>query len=292
MELKERSYKEMSMSEKILHSTVLIEIEFENGMFGSGTGLFFNFAIKEDLNTSVPVVITNNHVIEGMKKGKFCITLSDEKGIPNFTRHEFIFFDKSSKWYPHPDPNIDLCALPIASIFDQAIQQGIYPFFLPLDKSLLPSYEDINNLTAFEDILMVGYPRTIWDEKNNLPLLRRGVTATHPRFDFNGKSEFLIDIACFPGSSGSPVFLYNLGSYGGRGGGLIIGSRCKLLGILHAGPMYSLEGKIEVKKIPTSYDLVVKTQIPINLGYVIKSNKLEEFESFFQEKLLLELKFK
>lgn len=52
---------------------------------------------------------------------------------------------------------------------------------------------------------MVGYPDGIWDEFNNQPIVRRGITATHPKNDFNGKGEFLIDAVCFPGSSGSPV---------------------------------------------------------------------------------------
>jgi len=54
---------------------------------------------------------------------------------------------------------------------------------------------------------MVGYPIGLWDEKNNYPIFRKGITATHPANDYNGKSEFMIDAACFPGSSGSPVYI-------------------------------------------------------------------------------------
>ena len=54
---------------------------------------------------------------------------------------------------------------------------------------------------------MIGYPDGIWDSVNNLPVIRKGITATHPHISWNGKTEFLTDIASFPGSSGSPYFL-------------------------------------------------------------------------------------
>ncbi len=44
---------------------------------------------------------------------------------------------------------------------------------------------------------MIGYPNGIWDEANNMPIIRRGITATHPNFNYNGKPEFMIDAACF-----------------------------------------------------------------------------------------------
>mgnify|MGYP003291781313 CR=1 FL=1 len=46
-----------------------------------------------------------------------------------------------------------------------------------------------------------------YDKKNNLPLVRTGTIASHPRKDFNGLPQFVIDAQVFPGSSGSPVFI-------------------------------------------------------------------------------------
>lgn len=65
---------------------------------------------------------------------------------------------------------------------------------------------------------MIGYPNGLWDSQNNLPIIRRGITATSVKKDYNGKKEFLIDAAVFPGSSGSPVFIFNEGSYSVPGG--------------------------------------------------------------------------
>jgi len=46
-------------------------------------------------------------------------------------------------------------------------------------------------------------------QKNNLPIVRKGITATTPYFlNYNGKREFLVDIAAFARfHSGSPIFV-------------------------------------------------------------------------------------
>lgn len=98
---------------------------------------------------------------------------------------------------------------------------------------------------------MIGYSSGIWDSTHNLPIIRKGITTTYPKLAFNGKAEFLIDAACFPGSSGSPVFLANIGSYINKNGSVCIGSSIALLGTMYAGPQYLVTGEMEVSKIPT-----------------------------------------
>ena len=134
---------------------------------------------------------------------------------------------------------------------------------------------------------MIGYPIGLRDEKHNMPVIRKGITATHPAIDYNGNPEFLIDMACFPGSSGSPVLIYNEGSFS-TGDGITIGTRVHLLGILYGGPQLTTEGKIIVKDIPVRQEAVSINCIPINLGYVIKSQKILEFESILKNCHLLE----
>jgi hypothetical protein len=66
----------------------------------------------------------------------------------------------------------------------------------------------------------------------------------------------MVDLACFPGSSGSPVFLFNIGSFPHRAGGFVIGNRIKLLGILYAGPQFTAEGEIKVVNVPTQHKAI------------------------------------
>src|SRR5687767_4257067 len=106
-------------------------------------------------------------------------------------------------------------------------------------------------MLGLESITMVGYPNGLWDQANNLPIFRRGVLATDYKRDWNGRKEFLIDAACFPGSSGSPVMLFDVGSYHNRQGMHVGGSRIKLLGVLYAGPQHTVKGEVKIVHVPT-----------------------------------------
>lgn len=273
----------LSPSEQLAHSTVRIECQLANGLTGTGTGFFFRFAESEGIH--VPAIVTNKHVISGARKGQFLMTLGDANGEPlQQTHHSFLFDNFEQMWIPHPDKEIDLCAMPIAPILEAAKKESKQLFYIALDKSLIPSKAEYDDMVLMEEITMVGYPNGIWDQVNNMPILRRGITATHPNLDWNGKPEFLIDAACFPGSSGSPVFLYNQVGYATKSGGMTIGpGRLKLLGILYAGPQHTVSGEIKIVTIPTQNVPVAISSIPNNLGLVIKAAKLEDFEQLFQK---------
>ena len=272
---------DLSLTEQVAFSTVRIEVEFD-GQKGFGTGFFF--ALLKDGDNSVPVIVTNKHVVQGAKRGQFILTQANPDGSPNLTSHIPVVLDKfESRWIFHPDSSVDLAVMPMAGILNQALAQQFKPFFRTLDKSLIPKPEQLKQLTAVEDILMVGYPVGILDSVNNYPVFRKGITATHPANNYEGRDEFMIDAACFPGSSGSPVFLLNLGSYPGRQGGLVVGNRFLFLGILYGGPQFTATGEIRITTIPHRQDMIAVTAIPINLGNVIRSNRIMDFEPLIKK---------
>lgn len=265
-----------------MYSTVRIECTFPNGT-GTGTGFLMNFLRKEE--SQIPAIVTNKHVVNGAITGKFIFTTADEEGNPVNKNHYAIEIGNfQNSWIMHPDPNVDLCILPIAAILEDARIKGVKLFYIALDSTLLPSEKQKSDLRAIEDIIMVGYPNGIWDKTNNLPVMRKGITATHPNFDYNDRSQFMIDAACFPGSSGSPVFLFNEGGYTDREGNTNLGGvRFMLLGILFAGPQHSAQGNIRIMDIPMSQREVVVSSIPNNLGFVIKSENLLTFDNILAE---------
>jgi len=280
----------LSPSEQLAHCTVRIEVESADGAMGTGTGFFYRFAEQQDVH--VPAIVTNKHVVAGAQKGRFHVTLVGADGNPNYKSHETYTFDGFQQfWTQHPDPAIDLCAMPIAPLVNAARRTNSSLFYIAIDKSLIPSDAELADMTMMEDVVMVGYPNGIWDQTHNMPVMRRGVTATHPNLDWNGNPEFLIDAACFPGSSGSPVFLFNSGGYTTKSGGTVIGpSRIKLLGILYAGPQHTVTGEIKIVKVPTADRPVSVASIPNNLGTIIKAKKLAELDVIFSERLRNESK--
>lgn len=262
------------VTEQLTYNTIKIQTE----KF-TGTGFFFSFKVEKDSSKQIPVIITNKHVIAGSKK-IFLYFRQAKNGQPqNGPAMIFEIPNTFKTVFDHPNPKVDLVAIPIAPILQQLESKGITAYTVAFSEKEIPTFEiQKSELKAFEDIYMIGYPNGLWDSKNNMPIVRRGITATAPYLDYNGSKEFLIDIAAFGGSSGSPVFLYNSSGYADKAGNLNVGgSRLFFLGILYAGPEYSIDGEV-IKAIPGDVEKV-KSNIPMNLGYVIKSSELLGFKT-------------
>lgn len=273
----------MSLSDQLIHSTVRIETTGADGD-GSGTGFFMKLCETE--NSNVPVIVTNKHVIDAATEGVLHFTQEkDESNEPDYDNHiEMGVSNFEASWIKHPDATVDLAVYPVAHIFRELIQQGHRIFYRTFNTDTLADAAFMDQLNAVEDILMVGYPNGLWDPRHNLPIVRRGITATPTYIDFEDRPEFMIDCACFPGSSGSPIVLYNVGTYVDKEGNTQLGGeRFKLLAVLWGGPQHTAEGDIRAVPVPTALQSIVLSGIPNNLGYCVKAEQLRAFESLLQE---------
>jgi hypothetical protein len=257
-------------SEKLARSTILIKSRIAGGQTSTGTGFYYHVPI--DSNRHVPVVVTNRHVVAQASEGVLLHRLR-AAGDAHDTLYEQKIDDFESQWIPHPDPNVDLCALGINDVHEELRQSGGALSYVPLTPKLIPNDTAKSGLDAVEHVLMIGYPQGLWDSFNNMPVIRRGITATHPRLHWQGKKEFLIDAACFPGSSGSPVFLHDVGPHRTRSGDLELAPRLMFLGILYAGPYANANISMNV---PNWGPLAGTIALPANLGFVIQSDQMIE----------------
>jgi hypothetical protein len=264
----------LGVMEQLTHSTVRMETDLRGGGVSTGTGFYMNFLQQGD--SCVPVIVTNKHVVANADIGRFHVTLATKDGLPDSGKHrQFQFANFEQQCIKHPDPEVDLAAFLIGPLLNQVQQTGGSLFYVPLRTELIPNDEERANYSSMEDIVMIGYPNGIWDAKNNLPVIRKGITATHASISWNGKSEFLTDIASFPGSSGSPVFLANIGGYTDKYGNTQMGAhRIRLLGVHYAGAMHTASGEIRIVTAPTSNIPVPITQIPNNIGVAINSMEI------------------
>lgn len=267
----------LTPAETLMHTTVRLECRLEGNRTSTGTGFFFSFNV--DGKTHVPVIVTNKHVIEKSKIGTFVLTKSDDQGQPIIGTTERVVLDSfENLWVKHPDVKVDLAVFPMAQLYHQATAKGIKFFAPPIGEDLLATPDKLSNLSGLDSITMIGYPNGLWDEKNNMPIVRRGITATNPKHDYNGLPIFVIDCACFPGSSGSPVLIFDQGGYLDAKGNLNLGGgRIILLGVLFAGPQHLAEGEIKTIEVPLAQIPISLSKIPNNLGFVVKAQKLADF---------------
>lgn len=267
----------MTLSEQLTYATVLIRSQDKGNVISSGTG--FIVAICEDHtnDTHIPILVTNKHVVENSIRAEITFCCSDADNNPIDTEKVSTIVERN-EWIFHPEANIDLCCVPIARHIQSLEKKGKKPFYAYLSKTLIPNETEKTDFTAVEEVYMAGYPVGISDIHNNKPIVRRGITATHPNKDYQGEKKFLVDMACFPGSSGSPIVIMNQGAYS-TPRGVTVGTRIHLLGVLYAGPQYSASGVLSFASVPTVPHPI--TPIPINLGIAIKAEKILDFEKCF-----------
>jgi hypothetical protein len=266
-------------SAQLLFSTVRLECTLNSG--GSSIGTAFLFAYRIDQEKMVPFLMTNKHVVKDAATGTFYVHEGRPKAAngPNMPTGDSIPISINNfihAWVMHPDPDVDLCAMPIEPLRTEASKQGKNFFLMPFVEPLIPLEEQMHSLNAIEEVLMVGYPIGLWDSVNNMPIVRRGITALHPAVDFQGKKIGIVDMACFPGSSGSPIVIVNEGAYS-TPQGLMVGGRFFLMGVLYAGPQYTADGSIEIVTVPTRSKPIAQTAIPSHLGFYIKSKVIREW---------------
>ena len=211
---------------QLLYTTVPIYAHNSDKSLSTGTG--FLFSVRESETESIPLLITNYHVLKDAMLG-FVELHIGEKGFPT-DKTIRVQFDKSII-----DGNklgkLDLIAVPLAGTFNDFQNRNIEIFFRTVDQNMVPTKEQEDKLSAIENITFIGYPSGLYDEKNKISIIRQGITATPIWNDFKGEEVFLIDAGVFPGSSGSQVFIYNQGTYPVKDG-IALGSRLIFVGVL------------------------------------------------------------
>ena len=217
-----------------LFSTVRVEIETDEGS-GSGTAFFFRDTIEP--GRSEEFLVTNNHVVEKARRAHIVFHTGPryEANRLSIEREKRITFDDfPSLWTRHPDETIDLCAVRLSRLKERAAGELEQLFFIPMGSHGVPEPDEEARYPTVLTVAMIGYPSGLWDKAHNLPIFRRGTTASHPAVDFNGKAEVVIDMACFPGSSGSPVIFDDRNWFA---------SAHRFLGVLHEGPTITNKGE-------------------------------------------------
>ena len=192
-----------------------------------------------------------------------------------------------TKWFFHSKH--DLCFTFVNQLFEEVHKRtGKCVFSTPITPDIVYDSKKLEELSALEQVVMVGYPNGLWDQMHNYPLFRRGYTSVHPAIDFNRDGVGVVDMACINGSSGSPIFILDEKGYIEKNTqSFNLSERLIFLGILFEGPQkieigdvvdINIDEKLQQKTVSIGRSL-------INLGYYIKSYELDEFRGFIKNAL-------
>lgn len=177
--------------ETILLKTTSIIHEYHNNTYRGSASCFF----CEDENGE-KYIITNKHVINGINRVEIVLTARDGR-IENIP----IILGNDVKVHHE----YDLCAIPFSRAYSKVQEAGFPPYVVRI--AMPGIIKDFVTFNRIQEIYMVGYPKAIYNEGINLPIIQRGITATSLCDGYNGKRMFLTDMPVIYGSSGSPIYI-------------------------------------------------------------------------------------
>jgi Trypsin-like peptidase domain len=279
----------MSNQELLINSTIRLYCEHsytdstgkKKVKTSTGTGFFFNFKID---SLYFVFIVTNKHVVSGYERVSLEFKKASSSGKPEYGQNENVTLLNLQERTIYPaDSLTDLAVFLIGDVINQYKNVNRPLMVVPFEESLIPSDSVFSTIGSLEDVFMIGYPHGLLDPYNNLPIARKGITSTPLYLKYDNKDEFLVDIANFNGSSGSPIVLYNPITLNNNG--IFLGARLLLVGINHEAFFYNYIGQV-VKEDPASYSGDrIKTLFPINIAIAIRSDKILEFKELIKQRI-------
>lgn len=276
---------ELSYDKKLFYTTTKIENHTMNGTVKHSTGFLYNYKMSD--GKVVRTILTCKHSIKDFARIDlhFCLDNGNAEPLDKI-RFTMSYAADTPLIVPHPDKDVDLVSLIFSYDKKIFIAGNKQPFYLSLDDFLIPTQEQLNELSYIEDVLMIGYPQSIWDEYNNKPVVRKGITASPIQFDFNGKKQFLLDIASYHGSSGSPVFIFNPSPHFEKNS-IKLKNQIYLLGMFFGGWEEVTQGTVQVTAVEKKKkeEIILELALPNNIGYVLKSSVFAELKDLIEQRI-------
>jgi hypothetical protein len=235
-----------------------------------GTG--FVYSVETDKGPA-HFLVTNKHVLRDAETLAISMIAARPDGTAALGRASQVNWTpfNDNAWVGHELEQVDVAVIPFSRLLEALLAAGSPAFFRSVGSDIALNSARTAELDALESVVFIGYPSGIFDTANLLPIMRRGTTATPIAVDYLGLPAFVIDASVFPGSSGSPVLLFDRGMYSIRNGGTAIGTRLMLLGILASIHVSHVEGNVRL--LPAR--LAIDFDQPLGLGIVFRAEAID-----------------
>lgn len=262
-----------TIGESLLYAVKRIEGLVGGAVATYGTGWVLT-QTNETEGTELSLLVTNRHVVNGVDAVRILMHTKTGGNIDG--GHAFLTVNIDDIYFEETGPDVAL--IPFGHRVNEwsAQNAGRGLHYVSLRPAHMISPKDEMELDTCEPILMVGCPSGLWDDVNGFPLFRRGITASHPAVDFQGRPEFAVDVGVYSGSSGSPIFIWESGliKVSKASTDFTPATRFWLLGMLWGGPRITEKGELVVEPVPTDAKVTVSTHVRMHLGYAIKAREI------------------
>lgn len=230
----------LSPTEQMYFSTVRLQVYWKdaNGGFPSGVGTGFFYRPSKESNMFW--IVTNKHVLKHKAYGLVDHFDCDIHEDASSLRPPAVLGTKRFSWSRprnatntsllfHPQAYVDVVAVkflwPTGGDGWQLIESGNSSKHVQLKawepSNIATTDELFEEVVGGDTVLMYGYPHFLYDQHHKLPVVRAGYLASPAYVDYSPGFRHeecdckpppptalgVVDMACFPGSSGSPIVL-------------------------------------------------------------------------------------
>lgn len=168
-------------------------------------------------------------------------------------------------WISHPDPSVDLVAIPLRISKSEAGKD---------EASVIPlgNFAEPGDVFEGAPVLILGYPAAVGAEFLTRALVRSGIIAwVNPEDPV--KSPILIDANLFPGNSGGPAFSLPTGIT--KEGGLRLGGKIAFLGLVSLARVQAFPILFEGKQTESFQSAQL-----ISIGILVPAGRIQELLEF------------
>lgn len=178
--------------------TTSIEAMQNGQIINYSSGFFYEYRHKKFL-------VLNRHVIIDEHKDYYADSiniylhnsLEDIKSIKKVTIN--LYENNKPVWFEHPEYTKFLCDIILIPVGYKYLEGCVLNF---INESF---YLNVMQLSGFSEVIVIGYPHGIFDNKNKLPVYRKGLIASQHPFNYYDKPCFLVDTYINSGMTGGLV---------------------------------------------------------------------------------------
>lgn len=242
-------------------STLLMKATFKiSGEKVQGTCFIIGRPIADEPNRSRFVLVTANHVLEGITAETATIYLRTKvKDDYIKSPWKISIRDKEKPlWVKHPDADVAVMYIRLPKAAEVVL----------LNMSLLVTDAKLKEIEVrpADRLLALGYPLGQEANSAGFPILRSGIIASYPILPTKKTKTMLFDFEVFPGNSGGPVFMIDKNR--AYGGSTHIGVTQFIVGLV------SQERRVTtVYKTPSEFQMETRF---LKLGIIIHASLIKE----------------